>query len=132
MAKVSAACSITLLTHDEYTLPLVRNAGWWLVRRRSNWQNLPHAHLQHVIAASSQPPPATKFDLAIKYVKVNPGSYFESTMMGRSPRCYIPCFVEIGQLVPGKIFKGYYHICAWWPSWSCNQHHVNKFLFPCT
>ena len=28
MAQVSAACSITLLTHDEYTLPLVRRGRW--------------------------------------------------------------------------------------------------------
>ena len=58
MAQVSAACSITLLTHDEYTLPLVRRGRWRLVRRGSNWRNLPHAHLQRVIAASLQPPPA--------------------------------------------------------------------------
>ena len=28
MAQVSAACSMTLLTHDEYTLPLVRRGRW--------------------------------------------------------------------------------------------------------
>ena len=38
----------------------------------------------------------TKFDLAVKYVKVTPGSSFIQTMMGRSPRCYIPSFMEIG------------------------------------
>ena len=53
MTQVSAACSVTLLTHNEYTLPLVRRGGWRLVRRESNWRNLPHAHLQRVIAASS-------------------------------------------------------------------------------
>ena len=53
MAQVSAACSITLLTHDEYTLPLVRRGRWRLVRRGSNWRNLPHAQLQRVIAATS-------------------------------------------------------------------------------
>ena len=58
MAQVSAACSITLLTHDDYTLPLARRGRWRLVRRGSNWRNLPNAHLQRVIAASSQPPPA--------------------------------------------------------------------------
>ena len=25
--------------------------------------------------------------------------------------------------------KGFYHIWAWRPSWSCDQHHVNKFSF---
>ena len=58
MAQVSAACRITLLTHDEYTLPLVRRDTWRLVRRGSNCRNLPHAHLQRVIAANSQSPPA--------------------------------------------------------------------------
>ena len=58
MAKVSAACSITLLTHDEYTLHLVRRGTWRLVTRGSNCRNFPHAHLQRVIAASLQPPPA--------------------------------------------------------------------------
>ena len=52
--------------------------------------------------------------------------------MGRSPRCYIPSFVEIGRLIPEKIFEGFYHIWMWWPSWSREQHHVYNFLFPCT
>ena len=25
--------------------------------------------------------------------------------------------------------KGFYHIWAWRPSWSCDQHHVIRFLF---
>ena len=26
--------------------------------------------------------------------------------------------------------KGFYHIWAWWPSWSCDQHHHNNiFIF---
>ena len=34
-------------------------------------------------------------------------------------------FMEIGLPVPEKkIFKGFYHIWAWWPFWSCDQHHV--------
>ena len=49
----------------------------------------------------------TKFDLAVKQVKVTQRSSFEHTMMGWSPRCYIPSFVEIGLLVlEKKIFKG--------------------------
>ena len=31
-----------------------------------------------------------------------------------------------------RFLKGFYHIWAWQPSWSCDQHHVNKFSFPCT
>ena len=48
-----------------------------------------------------------KFDLAVKYVKVTPGSSFAPTIMGRSPRCYggrsdIPSTVEIDLPVPVK------------------------------
>ena len=50
----------------------------------------------------------TKFDLAVKLVKVNPGSLFEQIIMGWSPRCYIPSFVEIGPPVPEKkIIEGF-------------------------
>ena len=33
-------------------------------------------------------------------------------MMGLSPRCYIPRFVEIGLSVPEKIFKGFFTVCG--------------------
>ena len=50
----------------------------------------------------------TKTDLAVKPVKVNPVSSFEQTIMNRSPKCYIPSFVEIGPPVPEKeIFDGF-------------------------
>ena len=46
---------------------------------------------------------------------------------------YIPSFVAIGLLVLEKIFEGFLnHIWAWQPSWSCDQHQINKFLFPYT
>ena len=31
-----------------------------------------------------------------------------------------------------RFLKGFYHIWAWWPSWSCDQHHVHVFSFPFT
>ena len=49
----------------------------------------------------------TKFDLAVKQVKVTPGSSFEQTMMGWSPRCFIPSFVKINLPVVEKIFEGF-------------------------
>ena len=58
MAQVSAACSITLLTHVEYYLSRVTRGKLRFVRKESSWQNLSQAHLQLVTAASSQPPPA--------------------------------------------------------------------------
>ena len=44
-------------------------------------------------------------DLAVKKVKVNPGSSFARTIMDWSPRCYKSSFVEIIPLVPEKIFE---------------------------
>ena len=29
-----------------------------------------------------------------------------------------------------EVFYGFYHIWAWWPSWSCDQNHLSKLLFP--
>ena len=25
-------------------------------------------------------------------------------------------------------FKDFYHVWAWWPSWSCDQHHIKNFI----
>ena len=50
----------------------------------------------------------TKFDLAVKLVKVTPGSSFEQTMMGWSPQCYITSFVKISPpVLVKKIFEGF-------------------------
>ena len=53
-------------------------------------------------------------------------------MIGSSPQCYIPSFVEIGSSVPEKKnFEGFFiHIWAWRPSWSGDQHHFIRFSFP--
>ena len=49
----------------------------------------------------------SKFDLVVEYVKVAPGSSFILTIMGRSSRCYIQSFVNIGpSVLEKKIFKG--------------------------
>ena len=48
----------------------------------------------------------SKIDLAVKKVKVIQRSSFAQTIMGWSPRCYIPSFMEIGTLVlEKKIFE---------------------------
>ena len=31
---------------------------------------------------------------------------------------------------PGSRQVGFYHIWAWWPSWSCDLDHLYKHLFP--
>ena len=43
----------------------------------------------------------------------------------------MPSFIIIGLLVLEKeIFKGFYHIWAWPPSWSCDLYHLYKLSFP--
>ena len=43
----------------------------------------------------------------------------------------MPNFVAIKLFVPDKkIFKGFYHIWAWQPSWSCDPDAANKFSSP--
>ena len=44
----------------------------------------------------------SKIDLAVKQVKVILGSSFYQTMVGCSPKCYIPSFVKIGLPVQEK------------------------------
>ena len=41
--------------------------------------------------------------------------------------------IKIYPMVPGKkIFKVFYHIWAWQPSWSCDLQNVDKFSLTCT
>ena len=61
-------------------------------------------------------------------------SLFEQTIMGWSPRCYIPSFVEIGLPVPEKkIFKGFLPyvgvaaIFVMGPA-SCHQIFISLYL----
>ena len=52
-------------------------------------------------------------------------------MMGQSPKCYIPSFVDIDPTVPDKkmFFYGFYHILAWRPFWSCDNDNLYKLSF---
>ena len=52
-------------------------------------------------------------------------------MMGPRSQCYKPSQKVIGLLVlEKKIFEGFDHIWAWWPSCSCDPDSANKLLFP--
>ena len=57
-------------------------------------------------------------------------------MMGWSPRCYKPSFVEMGLSVPEKIFEGFLPymgmvaILVMWPL-SCHQIFIPLFLKAC-
>ena len=58
-------------------------------------------------------------------VKVNLGLSFEQNIMGTSLRCFIPNFVEIGPLIPGKnIFKMVVTIYGH----GCQLGHVNSII----
>ena len=55
----------------------------------------------------------------------------EQTWKGPSNQCCIPSFMVIGySVLEKKIFKAFYHIWAWQPSWSCDPDLTNKLLFP--
>ena len=70
----------------------------------------------------------TKFDLAIKKIKVTKGHYVNK--LDRIHQSCIASFKVTGHLVPDrKIFKGFYCIWAWQPSWSCDPDLMNKLLF---
>ena len=76
----------------------------------------------------------TKFDLAVKKIKVTQGSSFQQTMMDWTPQCYIPSFVEIGQpVLEKKIFEGFLPymgvaaILVIWPA-SCYQIFISLYL----
>ena len=64
----------------------------------------------------------TKFDIAVKWAKVNQRSSFEQTIMGWSPQLYKPSFVEIGPLLPEKIFEGFFTIYGSYDPDSANKH----------
>ena len=50
----------------------------------------------------------SKFELAVKYIKVTPGSSFEETMMGWSPQCYIPSVWKSARLFQRRrFFEGF-------------------------
>ena len=50
-------------------------------------------------------------------------------MMGWSPRYYIHVSWKSVQQF-WKILKGFYHLCAYWPSWSCDLDHLYEIWFP--
>ena len=73
----------------------------------------------------------TKFDLAVKLVKVTPGSSFEQTCDGQESPILHTKFR--GNRPAGSGEEGFLpYIWAWRPSWSCDQHHVKIFSYPCT
>ena len=52
------------------------------------------------------------------------------TLLGAYPQCCIPSPKALALWFWRRFFKGFYHIWAWWPSWSCDPDVANKLLFP--
>ena len=61
---------------------------------------------------------------------VIPGSSFYKNMMGLSPQCYIPIFVEIDPSVLEKTFEGFLTYIGVAARWSCDQNIANTFSMP--
>ena len=62
---------------------------------------------------------------------MTPGSSFEITMMGWTPRFYTPSFVKIGlPVLEKKIFEGFLPYMGRRPSWSCDPDDANRISFP--
>ena len=52
--------------------------------------------------------------------------------MDQGPLCYISKFIEIGPLVPKKIFNAFYHIWTKKPSGHVTNIILTYVSFPCT
>ena len=62
-------------------------------------------------------------------MKVTPGSSFEQTMVGWSPGCYIPSFLEIGLKDPEKkIFEGFFTIYTIYGGVGGHLGHVTSIM----
>ena len=53
-------------------------------------------------------------------------SLFEQTMISWSPDATYP--KSLRWLHRKRFLKRFYHKWAWWPSWSCDQQHVRKWI----
>ena len=57
--------------------------------------------------------------------------YFSNFGRPPHPRWFMQRFSpKASSVLEKKIFKGFYHIWAWWPSWSTNCDHFSNLSFP--
>ena len=57
--------------------------------------------------------------------------YFSNFGRPPYPRWFMQTFSpKASSVLEKKIFKGFYHIWAWRPSWSMNRDHFSNLLFP--
>ena len=75
----------------------------------------------------------TKFDLSINWSRSLQGYHLNKLWWAGVPNTtYQVSWKSASRFWKRRFLKGFYHIWAWRPSWSCDRHHVNKFSFPCT
>ena len=72
----------------------------------------------------------SKLDLAVKGQTSVYDHHFST--FGRPPISDDLCKDSVMTFsVLEKIFKGFYHIWAWQPSWSVDHNHFSNLSFPC-
>ena len=75
----------------------------------------------------------TKFDLVVKRSRSSQGHHLNKLWCAWVPNAtYQVSLKSVHRFRRRRFLKSFYHIWAWWPSWSCDRHHVIKFSFPCT
>ena len=66
-----------------------------------------------------------------KKVKCQCMTIILATLVDPCPQWFMQRFSpKASSVLEKKIFKGFYHIWAWRPSWLTNRDHFSKFLFP--
>ena len=65
-----------------------------------------------------------------KKVKCQCMTIILATLVDPCPRWFMQAFSPKASLVLEKIFKGFYYIWAWRPSWSTNRDHFSNLLCP--
>ena len=67
-----------------------------------------------------------------KKVKCDCTTIILAILVDPRPRWFMQRFSpKTSSVLEKKIFKGFYHIWAWLPSWSMNGNHFSNLSFPC-
>ena len=71
----------------------------------------------------------TKFDLGIKWVKVNPVLSSEQLQWAIVRNATFIFSRQLFWFQRKRFLKIIYHIWSWWPSWSCDWDQLNNISF---
>ena len=68
-----------------------------------------------------------QFDLAVKWARV---IIYINVVELESPMLHDKFIIHVGlPVLEKKMFKGFYHIWAWRPSWPCDVMHDLDYLY---